>query len=309
MDPAGLRARAQALVAVRRWFDHQGYLEVPTPVWVPAPAMEAQLHAVPVGDGWLRTSPEFALKRVLASGLPRIYEIGPCFRDRERGRWHGREFTMLEWYRAGAELTDLMDEVEALVGAVCAALGVVAPASRHAVRPTAAGQWRRTGVRDLFRAATGVDLAVASVAEISPDDETWSDAFFRRWVADVEPQLTGPTFVDAWPASQAALARTYPDGPFPTAGRFEVYLGGVELGNAFFELIDAAEQARRFAEANAERAAAGEAPHPEDPAFVAAVGRMPRCAGIAVGFDRLVAAVSGWSGIAPGRVAGAGDAR
>jgi lysyl-tRNA synthetase class 2 len=309
VDPAGLRARAQALAAVRRWFDHHGYLEVPTPVLVPAPAMEAQLHAVSAGDGWLRTSPEFALKRVLAAGLPRIYEVGPCFRERERGRWHGREFTMLEWYRAGAELTDLMDEVEALVGVTCAALGVVAPASRHDTRPTAAGQWRRVGVRALFRACTGVDLAHATIGEISPDDETWSDAFFRRWVADVEPQLTGPTFVDDWPASQAALARTYTDGAFPTAGRFEVYLGGVELGNAFFELIDAAEQARRFGSSNAERIAFGEAPHPVDPAFVAAVGQMPRSAGIAVGVDRLVAAVSRWPGIAPGRVAVAEGAR
>lgn len=292
LSPDGLRARAVVLRAVRSWFDDHGYLEVPTPVLVPSPAMEPTLFAISAADGFLRTSPEFALKRVLAAGLPRIYEIGPCFRDREHGPWHGREFTMLEWYRAGASLADLMDEVEAIVAAAASALGVDAP-----------GPWTRRTVADLFVEHTGVDLTTARAADISPQDpDDWDGAFFRRWVSDVEPKLTSPTFVADWPASQAALAEVRALRPWPTACRFEAFLGGVELANAFLELGDADEQARRFTHANEHRARDAESPHPVDHDFVAAVGRIPPTAGIALGLDRLVAVLCRWRGLAPGRV-------
>jgi len=291
MNPAGVRARAQLLRAIRAWFADHGYLEVPTATLVPSPAMEEFLFPIAAGSGFLRTSPEFALKRVIAAGLPRIYEIGPCFRDREVGPWHATEFTMLEWYRAGAALSDLMDEVEAIV-AIAA----------HAIDAKPPGPWRRVTVRTLFEEATGVDLAVASATDISSAEEGWDDAFFRRWVTDVEPGITQPTLVYDWPASQAALARIRDDGEWPVACRFEAYVGGVELANAFLELTDATEQRRRFASANMARAMAGEPPHPVDDAFVQAVGHMPRTAGIAMGLDRLIAALSGWESIAPGRV-------
>jgi len=290
IDPAGLRARATVVRALRSWFDLRGYVEVTTPTLVPSPAMEATLYAVSAGDGWLRTSPEFALKRVVAAGLPRIYEIGPCFRARERGAWHGTEFTMLEWYRAGADLTDLMDEVEDLVAHAASAVGASIP------------EWRRDTVRAVFQEATGLDLALASASELSPADASWDDAFFRRWVNDVEPTLTGARFVTEWPASQAALAQVRTDGDWPIARRFEVFLGGLELANAFQELLDPTEQLRRFAASATERAAAGEEPHPVDRLFVDAVGRMPKTAGIALGVDRLVAALCGWDGIGRGRV-------
>lgn len=294
MNPAGLRARAAVLRALRHWFDEHLYLEVPTPALVASPAMESTLEGVPAADGWLRTSPEFALKRVVAAGLPRIYEIGPCFRADEHGRWHGREFTMLEWYRAGASLPDLMDEVEALVATAARALGVAPPT-----------RWERITVRDLFRRHTGLDLAHATPAQMSPDDPDDADhAFFRRWVNDVEPQLTHPTFVTEWPASQAALARVHERPEWPVACRFEVFLGGVELANAFLELTDADEQRRRFHASNAARAAEGRPPHPLDERFIAAVGRMPPTSGIALGVDRLVAALLGWDGIHAGRVPG-----
>ncbi len=253
--------------------------------------MEEQLFALPVADGYLRTSPEFACKRVVAAGLPRIYDLGPCFRDRERGSWHGREFTMLEWYRAGAGLADLMDDVEALVATAANALGVDAPAA-----------WRRVTVRDLFLETTGVDLATASASDLSSRDRGFDDAFFRRFVEDVEPRITAPTFVRDWPASQAALAQVRDDGPWPVACRFEGFLGGVELCNAFLEVVDSQEQLRRALSVNAARVAAGESPHPVDMAFVEAVGRMPTTAGIAMGLDRLVAALCGWDGIERGRV-------
>lgn len=280
-----LRARARALWALRRWFAARGYLEVPTPVLVPSPAMEEHLFPIEAGGGFLRTSPEFALKRAVAAGLGRIYEIGPCFRDREASPWHLREFTMCEWYRTGAELGDLMDEVESLIEAVAAALGVDPP------------RWRRATVREIFLEATGLDPATASAEALSGIDEPWDDAFLRRWVTDVEPGLTGAVFVADWPASQAALAQVRDAPGWPVACRFEAYLGGVELANAFLELLDPVEQRRRFAAANAARLAAGEPPHPVDEALIEAVGRMPRTSGIALGFDRLVAVLSGWSDV------------
>lgn len=291
-DPSGLRARATVLRALRTWFADHGYLEVPTPVLVPSPAMEPTLFAVQAQGGFLRTSPEFALKRVLASGLPRIYEIGPCFRDREHGGWHGREFTMLEWYRAGASLPDLMGEVESMVNACADAL--------HRPRP---GRWTRQTVRELFRDATGLDLATATAAEISPaDPDDWDGAFFRRWVTDVEPTITAPTFVDEWPASQAALAEVRTHRRWPVACRFEAFLGGVELANAFLELGDEDEQRARFHHAIDAMTRDGEAPHPLDEALIQAVGRIPPTAGIALGVDRLVATLCGWPGIGAGRV-------
>lgn len=299
LDAEGLRARSLVLRALRRWFDDHGYLEVPTPVRVPSPALEEHLYALHAQGAALRTSPEFALKRVLAAGLPRIYEIGPCFRGREGGPWHGTEFTMLEWYRAGAELPDLMDDVTSLVAAAAEAVGRPPPAP-----------WRRWSVRDLVLDRTGLDLAHAGVVEIQraagapvDADEPWDDAFFRLWLDAVEPTLEPAVFVEDWPATQAALATVRTDGPWPVACRFEAYLHGVELANAFLELTDPRELARRFAASASTRAEAGEPPHPVDTALLSATGRMPRTSGIALGVDRLVAAVMGWTGIGPGRVA------
>lgn len=292
IDPGGLRSRAAVLGALRNWFQTRGYLEVPTPTIVPSPAMEAQLFAPKLGDRYLRTSPEFALKRTVAAGLPRVYEIGPCYRERESGPWHGREFLMLEWYRVGASLEDLMDEVEGIISSCASALEVEGPR-----------QWRRVSVRQLFLEALDVDLAEVSADQLSEGrDKGWDDAFFRRWVADVEPKLTEPTFVRDWPATQAALAQIRTDQVWPTAQRFEVFLGGVELANAFFELRDEGEQRRRCIEANLERQTNGETPHPVDEGFIAAVGKLPPTAGIAMGVDRLVAALCGWEGIGRGRV-------
>ena len=291
MDAAGLRRRAVVLRAMRTFFAERGYLEVPTPALVPSAAMEEHLHPIAAGGGFLRTSPEFALKRVLAEGLGRIYEIGPCFRDQEHGAWHRREFLMCEWYRVGALPGDVMDEVEALVAAAAAALGVPDP-----------GPFERTTVRAVFQRHAGVDLATASASALSDADESWDDAFVRRFVTDVEPALGPAVILAEWPASQAALAKVRTDRAWPVAERFEVYLRGVELANAFHELTDPAEQLRRVHAANVAREQAGLPPNPVDAAFVEAVGRLPSCTGIALGVDRLVAALCGWDGVGPGRV-------
>lgn len=294
MNAAGLRLRGRVLGAARSFFDERGYIEVPTPCLVRSGALEEHLHPLHVDGVPLRTSPEFALKRVLGAGLCRVYEIGPCFRDEERGPWHRREFTMLEWYRVGAGLVDLQREVRELVTRCAAAAGVPDP-----------GPWRRETVHALLARTCGIDLHTATAADLAPGESSWDDAFFRRWVQDIEPALEGARFIEAWPASQAALAEIRTDGPVPVASRFEAFIGRVELANAYQELVDPAEQRRRFEVANAARVAAGRPPNPVDTELVEALARVPSVAGIALGLDRLVAALAGWDGIGPGRVEGA----
>lgn len=259
MSPLRLRQRAAILRSLRVWFDEHGYLEVHTPALVRSPAMEEHLEAVPAADGFLHTSPEFAMKRVLAAGLCRIYQITPCFRGEEVGAHHSREFTMLEWYRVGAGLPELMDEVSDLIAAAARAVGAPVP--------------------DFQRVKT------AALLEDTGDPDDW----FFRWVDQVEPTLTAPTIVHDYPAWQAALARTRGE----VADRFEVYLGGLELANAFHEELSSSTLRSRWDEGNQRRAAAGRPPHPIDGAFLDAVDRMPRCAGIALGVDRLVMALTG----------------
>jgi lysyl-tRNA synthetase class 2 len=249
--------------------DGNGYLEVHTPALVTCPAMEEHLEALAVGDRFLHTSPEFAMKRVLAAGLLRIYQIGPCFRDEERGVHHAREFTMLEWYRAGAGTAELMDDVEGLIGAAAQALGQDPP------------RFARRSVRELMDDAGHVQ---------GEDEAGW----FHRWVDKVEPTLTGPTIVHGYPIWQAALSQIRGE----SADRFEVYLGGLELGNAFAEEGDAETLRQRFAHSAQRRQQAGRTPHPVDHALLEATPRMPRCAGIAIGIDRLVMALTGARDIA-----------
>jgi lysyl-tRNA synthetase class 2 len=259
-----LLQRASIVSAIRSWMAARGYREVHTPVIVPSAAFEEHLEAVAVGAAFLHTSPELAMKRVLAQGLCRIYQIVPTFREEEVGVHHSREFTMLEWYRVGAGTAELMDDVEDLFAACARSVG------RHL------GPFRR--------------VAVSSLQDPSLAPEAW----FRRWVEVVEPSLTGPVLVHGYPAWQAALARVRG----PVADRFEVYLDGVELGNAFAEETDARALEERLDASNAARRAAGRAPHPKDAAFFDAVARMPRTAGIAVGLDRLAMALTGAASIA-----------
>lgn len=269
MDVERLFARGAILRAMRAWFDRNGYTELQTDTLVSAAAMEEHLEPVRVGAGALHTSPEFAMKRALAAGMCRIYQVVPCFREEEAGQHHRREFTMLEWYRAGAGTPDLMDEVEDLVAACASGIGRPAPV------------FRRRAVADLLP------------PELPPE------AWFHRWVSAVEPLLVDPTMVFGYPPWQAALARVRG----PAADRFEVYLSGIELANAFAEETDGEEIRRRWERSNAARARAGRAPHPIDEAFLAAVSRMPRSAGIALGVDRLVMALTGATHIEQVRVA------
>ena len=302
------------LRAVRAHFDQQGFLEVETPLRVPSPGQEVHLDAVATEGGrYLITSPEYHMKRLVAAGLPRIVQIGKCWRANESGPHHRGEFTMVEWYRANEPLEALADDCEALlrVAAMAArrdagALGLAAPFARTTVREL----WARhagfdlrgdEGAADLRAKATAAGVALGSA-------EAWDDIFYQVFLDRIEPQLAaaGPTFVFDWPAPLAALARPKADDP-RVVERFELYAGGLELANAFGELTDPVEQRRRFEDEARTRAARGREVYPVDEALLAALPRMPPTAGIALGFDRLVMLVLGVRDIA--EVVAFGDER
>jgi lysyl-tRNA synthetase class 2 len=296
-----LRARARALATVREFFAARGFLEVETPLLVKSPGLEIHLEALAAGDGWLITSPEYQMKRLLAAGFERIYQVCKCFRANERGAHHASEFSMIEWYRADA-LDAIIADTEELVHAVC---GDTARASGRAidVRPP----WARMTVRDAMAwwadvQVDGEESADELIAKVRaagievPDGSAWDDAFFAAFLARVEPVLAkldhAQILVD-WPAPLAALARRK-GGDRKTALRFETYVGGIELANAFDELIDPVEQRARFEEDQRTRAARGKPVYPIDERLLAALAEgLPPSAGIALGFDRLVMLATG----------------
>lgn len=289
---------------IRRFFDARGFLEVETPIAVPSPGLEPHLFAFEtraIGpDGrastlYLHTSPEYAMKRVLGAGVGHIYQLARVFRNGERSRTHAPEFTMLEWYRCPGELHEIMDDVEALVASVADLLGGWRP------------RWfRRTSISEAFRAAGLGDpleyedtpslrraLGISDPGPgLSRSPDTWEDVFFRAFLAQVEPMISseGLTLLHGYPARMAALARVDRVDP-RRAERFEAYAGGLELANAFGELIDPVEQRRRF-EADIDTRRARNAPvYPIDEIFLRDLGRIPAdggAAGIALGVDRLL---------------------
>ena len=320
---SALRARAQAMAALRQFFAERDFLEVDTPVIVPAPGLEIHLEAVPAaGDRFLITSPEFQMKRLLCAGLQRIYTVCKSFRAHEEGHQHSTEFTMLEWYRAFAGLDDILRDTEELVAAVARAvtggtrLQVAAPDEGPAgrvpgripgriidvappwIRMTVAeamlefAELRVTGDED---AATLAARARAAGIEIGAAT-AWDDIFYCAFVARVEPALASferPVAILDWPAPLSALARRKPDDP-RVVERFEAYLAGVELCNAYGELTDPSEQRSRFAADLAARRARGLTEYPLDTKFARALDEgLPPCAGIALGIDRLVMSVTG----------------
>ncbi|MFP5507039.1 MAG: EF-P lysine aminoacylase EpmA [Gammaproteobacteria bacterium] len=298
-----LRLRARLTARVRQFFAQRGVLEVETPYLSAAAATAPHLDSLTVdyrgplapasGRLYLHTSPEFPMKRLLAAGSGSIYQLCRVFRDGEAGARHNPEFTLLEWYRVGVTLAQLIDEVEALLRGVLAGIRELPPAER-------------LSYRELFRRHARLDGLTATAAELracleahghrTPDGmdaadlDAWRDLVLTHVV---EPQLSGLVFVTDYPASQASLARLRAGDP-PVAERFEFYLDGVELANGFHELADAAEQRRRFEQDNALRANAGRPCMPLDSALLAALhAGLPDCCGVALGFDRLMMAAAG----------------
>jgi lysyl-tRNA synthetase class 2 len=320
-----LIARAKIIGALRKFFDEQDFLEVETPCLQVSPGLEPHLHAFATRltdpqDGarelYLHTSPEFAMKKLLVGGFERIYQVARVFRNHERSGTHHPEFTMVEWYRAGATYKDLMDDVEGLFAATAQACGKEAP------------RCQRMTVAEAFEQLAGIDIlgTVEDHSAPSPDpsrlkaeahrigvyvgqNDRWDDAFFHIFLDRIEPRLgeDGPVILYDWPASMAALSRRSTSDP-RVCERFEVYWHGVELANAFGELTDPTEQRARFEHDMAVKEALYGHRYPIDEDFLAALDYgMPESAGIALGVDRLVMALTGaetieqvlWAEVAP----------
>ena len=310
-------ARAAVTKAVRAWFEEQGFAEVETGILQVSPGNETHLHAPRTelirADGsratrYLRTSPEFAAKKLLAAGEAKIFEFARVFRDRERGDLHLPEFTMLEWYRANAGYDAVMADCIVVIAHAAQATGIgrfvfrgktADPFAEPELLTVAAAFERFAGIDLLATIRNGEgdrdSLAVAAKPRIRvSDDDTWSDIFSKVLVEHVEPNLGQGrlTVLFEYPAPEAALARAKPADP-RVAERFEVYACGVELANGFGELTDAAEQRRRFTEAMDEKQRRYGERYPLDEDFLAAVANMPDAGGVALGFDRLVMLASG----------------
>ncbi|GLR88325.1 EF-P lysine aminoacylase EpmA [Bradyrhizobium iriomotense] len=312
-----LQARGAITAAVRGFFAEQDFVEVETSVLQVSPGNETHLHAprteIVRPDGsrvtrYLRTSPEFACKKLLAAGEPRIFELARVFRDRERGDLHLPEFTMLEWYRAGAPYDSIMADCIVLIARAAQATGI----GQFSFRGRAADPFAEPElltVASAFEQFAGIDVlstisgdegdrdALAAAAKTKvrvAEDDTWSDIFSKVLVEHVEPHLGQGrlTILFEYPSPEAALARATADDP-RVAERFEVYACGVELANGFGELTDAEEQRRRFQLSMAEKQRRYGEAYPLDEDFLAAVGQMPEASGVALGFDRLVMLASG----------------
>jgi elongation factor P--(R)-beta-lysine ligase len=314
-----LRARARALRAIRAWFEEQGFVEVETGILQASPGNETHLHALsttvegPNGARrplYLHTSPEFACKKLIAAGETRIFTFARVFRDKERGALHHPEFTMLEWYRANESYETLMEDCAALL-ALAAKAGGTTSLRWRGRKADAFATPERLSVRDAFSRFAGIDLMKAldhapNVARENlataargaglrvAEDDDLGDIFSRIVTEKLEPNLgvDAATILFDYPISQAALARPKP-ADRRLAERFELYVCGVELANAFGELIDAAEQRRRFeADMEEKQRRYGER-YPLDEDLLAALELMPPTSGIALGFDRLILLATG----------------
>jgi lysyl-tRNA synthetase class 2 len=297
-----LKLRARMLARVRAFFAARGVLEVETPVLSGAGTTDPNLHSLECryhGPNprrlYLHTSPEFAMKRLMAAGSGSIYQLAKVFRDAEAGHLHNPEFTLLEWYRVGADYHTLMDEVAALVHSVLDGKAL-------------SGDIQRLSYREAFEQSLRLDPHRASVAALAScarehglsipagmpedDSDTWRDLLLTH---AVEPRLGRGrlTFIYDYPASQAALARVRPGSP-PLAERFELYMEGIEIANGFHELADSAEQRARFERDLEKRTQHGNPLLPMDERLLAALeAGLPDCSGVALGFDRLVMFAAG----------------
>jgi len=308
MNSGFIKARSEVVKKVRCFFDVRGYLEVQTPRLVGLPGQEPYLEPmwseVKEADGMthrgaLITSPEYAMKRLLSAGFDKIYDLGPCFRNGEP--WdgtHDMEFLMLEWYRKGINIYELMDETEEMVK-------YVARSMEHGVLTLADNAFRRITVEQAMKEYAGVELGpllgdrekmaeeCREHGQTVNETDTWDDLFFKVFLSEVEPKLGEiPTFLWRYPASMAALAQQDPEDP-RYALRVELYVGNLELANGFVELADPVEQRARFEEEQELRRSLGKEVWPIDERFMEALPGMGQAAGIAFGVDRLAMLVAG----------------
>lgn len=256
--------------SIRAFFHGQGFIEVETPIRLEIPCMELHLDAEPSGDQFLRTSPEIFHKQLLASGYERIFEVGKCFRRGELGSLHHPEYTMLEWYRAHADYMDVLNDTKALM---------------HAVWKGGPSDWSVLSVSNAFMEYAGWD----------PVGHYNEDRFDIDLVEKVEPALKkvgGAVVLIDYPVEAAALSRRKPGNPL-VAERWELYIDGIEMANAYSELTDPVEQRRRFEECAEQRKALGKETYPIDENFIHALEKMPPAGGVALGVDRLLMLMAG----------------
>ncbi|MFA7406054.1 MAG: EF-P lysine aminoacylase EpmA [Pelobacteraceae bacterium] len=282
MKVDALWLRAHVIKAIRDFFWERGFLEVETPLLIPANAPEEHINPVLALPSWqLQTSPEICMKRLLCKGHRKLFQISRCWRSGERGSRHLSEFTMLEWYRADCDYRTLMADCEELLQHVAATcLPGRRCFERHAAQIDPFAPWQRISVQEAF----------ARFSQHEVWDCLKKGLYEEILTSDVEPALAGfdvPVILMDYPAELAALARTMP-GHRNLAERFELYVGGLELANGFSELNDPVEQRLRFAEANSARRSAGQAELPLPEPFLETLATMPPSAGIALGVDRLV---------------------
>ena len=318
-----LLARGKIAAAVRAWFAAEDFIEVETAALQISPGNETHLHAFAtdlIGPGnerrplYLRTSPEFACKKLLAAGETRIFDFARVFRNRERGALHHPEFTLIEWYRAGAPYETLMEDCVALMRAAAEVTGT-REFSFRGRRADPFAEPEKITLAEAFDRFAGIDLlgtmsggegdrdwiarAAGKAGVLIAADDTWGDIFSRILAEKVEPRLGEGgrvTVLYEYPLPQAALARAKP-GSDKIAERFELYVCGVELANAFAELTDVAEQRKRFTHAMDEKERIHGERYAVDEDFLDALAVMPQASGIALGFDRLVMLAAGASRI------------
>jgi lysyl-tRNA synthetase class 2 len=320
-----LEARNRIIREIRSLFDGQGFLEVQTPALQISPGLEPHLQAFstelldPQGGRrekrFLHTSPEFAMKKLVAAGLEKIYQISLVYRNRERSRTHHPEFSMLEWYRAHAPYTALMNDCEDLLLACARAAGGDGLLTWNGLTANPSFPFERLSVQDAFERYAATDILGTILDPLQPNaedlrpaceklgissaaDDSWDDLFFRIFLEKIEPRLGigRPTILFDYPISMAALARPCPARP-ELAERFEIYVCGLELANAFGELTDPIAQRRRFeADMDKKQRLYGER-YPIDEDFLEALAQMPPASGIALGVDRLVMLATGASDI------------
>jgi lysyl-tRNA synthetase class 2 len=278
-----LQTRARLIQCIRDFFIHRDFLEVETPVRIPSPAPEEHIEAIRSEDWFLQTSPELAMKRMLAAGYPRIFQISKCFRAGERGRLHLPEYTMLEWYVAGFDYRELMNQCEGMIWSVTLEMSLEAFV-RQDRKIQADPPWERVTVAQAF----------SQHAPMSVEEALAQDNFDEMLVEHIEPKLgfNRPTFLYDYPAELASLARLKEDNQ-SVGERFELYIGGLEIANGFSELTDANEQRKRFEEALKKRAAKNRARYDMPEKFLRSLDDLPPCAGIALGVDRLVMLCTG----------------
>ncbi len=274
-----LHLRAQVLQAVRGFFIQRQYLEVDTPVRIPAPAPEAHIDAVATEDWFLQTSPELCMKQLLAAGFAKVFQICKCFRSRERGRQHLPELTMLEWYKAGGDYTDLMDDCQKLIGVIVEQTTGNRSLSYQGQSIHLDPPWKRMSVEEAF----------GRYASMGPKEALAKNCFEEVMVNEIEPHLGAarPLFLYDYPAELGALARIKPENPM-VAERFELYVAGLELCNGFSELTDPVEQRKRFEAEQKIRKSYHKPVYPMPQNFLTALNDMPASAGNALGIDRLV---------------------